>query len=56
LPLHCPSSISSARPVDAAAGSPAVEHLVSGTSTDFASLRGLLAFFAAFLDAPRDPQ
>jgi len=33
-----------------------VEHLASGTSTDFASLRGLLAFFAEFLDVARDPQ
>jgi hypothetical protein len=32
-----------------------VEHLTSGRCTQFASLRGLLAFFAQLLDAPRDP-
>ena len=31
-----------------------VEHLVSGTSMHFASLRTLLAFFARLLDAPRE--
>lgn len=31
------------------------EHLASGRFTHFASLRGLLAFFAQLLDAPRDP-
>ena len=32
-----------------------VEHLASGTSLQFDSLRGLLAFFARLLDAPREP-
>jgi hypothetical protein len=32
-----------------------VEHLASGASAQFASLRGLLAFFARLLEAPRDP-
>jgi hypothetical protein len=32
-----------------------VEHLASGSFTHFASLRGLLAFFAQRLDAPGDP-
>jgi hypothetical protein len=32
-----------------------VEHLASGTSTRFASLRALVAFFARLLDGPRDP-
>jgi hypothetical protein len=31
-----------------------VEHLASGTFTLFASLRGLLAFFAELLDAPHE--
>lgn len=30
------------------------EHLTSGTSTHFVSLRELLAFFARLLDAPRE--
>jgi hypothetical protein len=30
-----------------------VEHLSSGQSTYFSSLGGLLAFFTAFIDAPR---
>jgi len=33
-----------------------VEHLTSGASTHFASLRSLLAFFAERLDVPRDPR
>lgn len=32
-----------------------VEHLASGASAHFASLRGLLTFIARILDAPRDP-
>lgn len=32
-----------------------VEHLASGASAQFASLRALLAFFAALLDEPRKP-
>jgi hypothetical protein len=32
-----------------------VEHLASGTFMHFASLRGLLAFFAQRLDPPGDP-
>jgi hypothetical protein len=32
-----------------------VEHLASGTSIFFASLRALLAFFAQLLEAPREP-
>ena len=31
-----------------------VEHLSSGESTHFSSLKGLLAFFAAILDAEQD--
>jgi len=33
-----------------------VEHLASGRFVDFASRRGLLAFFAEFLDAHRAPR
>ena len=32
-----------------------VEHLASGRSGQFASLRALLAFFAELLDPPREP-
>jgi hypothetical protein len=32
-----------------------VEHLASGTATNFASLRALLGFFTRLLDAPRGP-
>ena len=32
-----------------------VEHLASGKAAHFASLRGLLAFFAQLFEAPRDP-
>lgn len=32
-----------------------VEHLASGSSSQFASLRALLAFFGALLDARREP-
>ena len=32
-----------------------VEHLTSGTSAQFVSLRALLAFFTRLLEAPRRP-
>jgi hypothetical protein len=32
-----------------------VEHLASGRSAQFVSLRALLAFFAQLLEAPREP-